>query len=106
MGGFELRKWLSNEPEILRSIPSEHLASQPSRLFEKESHFAILEMRWQPFLDSFQCNTLYTIPSVENTAAVLTKRMVASKIVQLFDRLGLLGPVIITEESSCKTSGP
>ena len=91
VGGFELRKWLANDPDIIRTIPEQDLAAEAALLFEEESRFSILGMSWQPNLDNFQF-----IPSVENTPAVWTKRKVASKIAQLFDPLGLLGPVIVS----------
>lgn len=39
-GGFELRKWLSNEPEIFSQLPKEYVTVDPAAIFEASAVFS------------------------------------------------------------------
>ena len=90
-GGFELRKWLSNEPEVLRQIPKDHLATDPSTIFEASTSFAALGLSWQAKDDTFAFNLNYS--PIEG---ILKKRSVLSKVAQIFDPVGWLAPVTVS----------
>ncbi|XP_062538321.1 uncharacterized protein LOC134206605 [Armigeres subalbatus] len=75
-GGFMLRKWASNEPAVLEGIPEEDKA-----------------LRQSPTADVLRYNV--KLPQSEPTEK-LTKRLALSYIAQLFDPLGLVGPVVTT----------
>lgn len=85
-GGFELRKWSSNHPELLRKIPVSEC--HPSSLsFDKhESGIKILGLKWNPALDTFA----YEVSSSNRSC---TKRNILSDLARIFDPLGFLAPV-------------
>ncbi|XP_071053596.1 uncharacterized protein [Onthophagus taurus] len=90
-GGFNLHKWISNDPEILRDVQG----TQSTELSEvldlgKNENTRTLGLLWDPTKDCFR----YKMK--ENSTSHITKRTVLSKIAQIFDPLGLLSPVIIT----------
>ncbi|XP_011878479.1 PREDICTED: uncharacterized protein LOC105567860 [Vollenhovia emeryi] len=87
-GGFPLRKWAANCPEILAGIPLEHRASKEPHLWEHEIH-STLGLRWHPSDDAFA----FTIQP--RTVSSYTKRSVLAETARLFDPLGWLSPVII-----------
>ncbi|XP_055589710.1 uncharacterized protein LOC129741920 [Uranotaenia lowii] len=88
--GFELRKWASNSPAVLASIPE---ALRDDRLFldlDSSPSIKTLGLIWQPKSDSFHFKSPDLIQSQQ-----LTKRIVVSEMAQLFDPLGILGPVVV-----------
>lgn len=91
MGGFELRKWLSNEKSLLTSLSPDLLAAEPSSLFNDGSSFVNVGSQWWPANDSFQFNI-----TNEKAPNKWTKRLIASEVAKLFDPLGLLEPATIT----------
>ncbi|XP_058827429.1 uncharacterized protein LOC131687365 [Topomyia yanbarensis] len=88
---FSLRKWNSNNRELLLNVP-EHLRDDRSilELDSSSSTIKTLGLVWEPSTDRFR----FTTP-VWSSAAVITKRTVLSDVSRLFDPLGLVGPVII-----------
>lgn len=88
-GGFNLRKWASNDNRLIESLPSDiinvDLFNDPVKTVKT------LGIQWNSQLDSLS----YTIKSEFETQEKITKRTVLSKIAQLFDPIGLLGPVIV-----------
>lgn len=87
--GFELRKWCSNNKELLEIIPNEHVETHLPCSIEEKGAIKTLGLLWQPIDDQFQ----FTITC--NNTHSLTKRDVLSSIARIFDPLGLLGPVVI-----------
>lgn len=89
-GGFILRKWASNSPELLAEIdPSNHGLAFEKTLQEGDG-IKLLGMFWCPSSDSFQFRiSMLDIPAP-------TKRLVLSVIARIFDPLGLVSPVIVT----------
>ncbi|CAK9834523.1 hypothetical protein ANTRET_LOCUS11040 [Anthophora retusa] len=88
LGGFNLRQWLSNEPELLKELKN----SSTSQLvcLEANETKKVLGIQWDPHADAISYNVK---PFAEQKA--ISKRTILSEIAQLFDPLGLLGPVII-----------
>ncbi|GFY13307.1 DUF1758 domain-containing protein [Trichonephila clavipes] len=84
-GGFELHKWVSNSPELLKDL------SESSYVFDKEFHDApvnTLGMLWDPKVD---CLT-YKVKIRDKVS--FSKRDVLSEIAKLYDPLGLIGPIV------------
>lgn len=87
---FELSKWSANHLQLLSG-----LSLPPSPLdnitIDKESESRILGIQWNPSEDTFK----FTI-KVDTTNSKIIKRTMLAEISQLFDSLGLVGPVILT----------
>ncbi|GFX81266.1 integrase catalytic domain-containing protein [Trichonephila clavipes] len=84
-GGFELHKWVSNSPELLKDL------SASSYVFDKEFQDApvkTLGMLWDPKVDCLTYNV--KISDKVN----FSKRDVLSEIARLYDPLGLIGPIV------------
>ncbi|XP_015121180.1 uncharacterized protein LOC107043968 [Diachasma alloeum] len=86
-GGFPLAKWHSNSPSLLRSLNPEGVSQDHKPL--EDSTTKILGLKWDPNTDQFK----FSIHLPANSK--VTKRNMLSEIAQLFDRLGLLSPVVI-----------
>lgn len=90
-GGFELRKWASNNPALLNRLPSSHTALDPAVCFGSqsvsESSLKILGLRWNASSDIFFFSI--NIPALN----LCTKRTLLSHLAQIFDPLGILTPV-------------
>nr|XP_034174770.1 uncharacterized protein LOC117601734 [Osmia lignaria] len=88
LGGFNLRQWTSNDVELIQDLElSNHERTLSLDIDETRKALGI---GWNPRTD----NILYTIRATESTPRP-TKRTILSQIAQLFDPLGLLGPVIV-----------
>ncbi|XP_065082284.1 uncharacterized protein LOC135704729 [Ochlerotatus camptorhynchus] len=92
-GGFQLRKWASNEDAVLEDVPPENRALQPSVDLQPDQCIKTLGLHWEPASDVFRYRIELPPPG---TTSSLTKRMALSLIAQLFDPLGLVGPVVTT----------
>ncbi|XP_026323275.1 uncharacterized protein LOC113232713, partial [Hyposmocoma kahamanoa] len=90
-GGFNLRKWNSNEPTILKNLQDDQRCNKTTINFtpEQTSNTKTLGMRWNPAADTFTYN--WNIPAKEN----LTKRNLLAQISKLYDPLGWLSPTTI-----------
>lgn len=86
-GGFELRKWSSNHPELLKHIPPEHCEQALYFRTEEQPTYSLLGLKWTPNEDYFS----YIIQSPESS--VPTKRLVLSMISRIYDPVGMLTPV-------------
>lgn len=92
-GGFQLRKWASNEEAVLEDLATENRALQTSVDLDRNQTIKSLGLHWEPGSD--QLKYKIQIPS-ESSTQQLTKRIALSQIARLFDPLGLLGPVVIS----------
>lgn len=89
LGGFELRKWSSNNQEFLSTIPSEsHQSLVSISLDDNEASFKVLGLRWCPQYDIFS----YEIKLLNSKC---TKRSILSELARIYDPLGFLAPVMI-----------
>ncbi|RVE40681.1 hypothetical protein evm_014670 [Chilo suppressalis] len=88
--GYELRKWSTNNPQLLKDLPEEH-CEQPKQFdaADPRSFIKVLGIQWEPLSDtmSYRLN----IPSEKE----VTKRSVLSTIARLYDPCGYCTPVII-----------
>ncbi|XP_052871162.1 uncharacterized protein LOC128276742, partial [Anopheles cruzii] len=89
--GMPLRKWASNEAEVLRHVPQEHREA-PVKIGDREA-VRMLGLSWCPTDDTFQ---LVIHEDVLQFAEQLTKRNLIAKISKLYDPVGILQPVTIT----------
>lgn len=90
---FILRKWISNNSQVLAGLPFSNISNSTLKLGQNES-CKTLGIEWVTHLDilkykSLECNI--------NTQ-LITKRSILSTIAQIFDPLGLLSPIIIVSK--------
>ncbi|XP_011884088.1 PREDICTED: uncharacterized protein LOC105571229 [Vollenhovia emeryi] len=88
-GQFQLRKWRSNEARILQNL-AEGSKTDELLILDKEEAVKTLGLLWNAAEDCLQYHV--EIETTETT----TKRIVLSKISQIFDPLGLITPLLIT----------
>ncbi|XP_058816819.1 uncharacterized protein LOC131680116 [Topomyia yanbarensis] len=96
--GFVLRKWASNDPSVLSSIPPELWESAPELEIDRSAAVKTLGLLWFSKSDTFK----FKIPVMQELD-VVTKRVVVSKMASLFDHLGLLGPVVVNAKMFVQT---
>ncbi|KAH8329704.1 hypothetical protein KR059_002239 [Drosophila kikkawai] len=89
---MELRKWSSNEESLLQWIPPEHQCSRTPLNWDTADPIKALGMYWLPNKDCFKFQVNFEIPPS------FTKRTILSSIARLFDPLGLIAPVIISDK--------
>lgn len=85
-GGFELRKWCSNDTRLLVDFPASYLFNENVLNFESDSTLKILGLQWNHSSDVFQF-------SVSPVGKGCTKRSLLSNLAKIFDPLGILSPV-------------
>lgn len=90
MGGFELHKWTSNVHEIGNSVEEQNAQVEKILFLGDGNPIRTLGLIWDPKVDQFKLS----IPD-EFVSKVNSKREVLSCISQIFDPLGLIGPVTI-----------
>ncbi|XP_062558115.1 uncharacterized protein LOC134222992 [Armigeres subalbatus] len=88
--GFLLRKWASNCSVILNSIPEDLKETASELELDRSPAVKTLGLLWFPQRDAFK----FKVPVLSEISSI-TKRTVVSEMSQLFDPLGLLGPVIV-----------
>ncbi|UYV80746.1 hypothetical protein LAZ67_19001587 [Cordylochernes scorpioides] len=86
-GGFELRKWTSNVPDVLSLLPN-HLRSTNTNIgFEESKEFVnVLGLQWQPRTNGFTFNGI-ALPLYS-----MTKRGILSQFAKIIDPLGWISP--------------
>lgn len=89
-GGFNLRKWISNDSTILENVPKHQLGQQKLVNFAQQDNHKTLGLKWDPIEDAFILGW-----KVEDKRNRLTKRSLLSDISSLYDPLGWLSPVVI-----------
>ncbi|XP_049300532.1 uncharacterized protein LOC125774298 [Anopheles funestus] len=87
--GFSLRKWASNDSRVLENIKDEDLASPKGLEFLQDNPITTLGLVWKPQNDTFCYNIKNNPVPIANT-----KRQLLSSVAQIFDPLGLIGPVV------------
>lgn len=84
--GFPLRKWMSNNEELMERIPE----NQKEGAASEDGCISTLGLRWHHSCDklSFKANT-------KDSSSKITKRAILSQITAIYDPLGLLAPITI-----------
>ena len=90
-GGFELRKWASNSPDLLKRIPPEHREGKIDFLLNMDESIKTLGLFWNPITDQFSYKINFPLE-----LQTYTKRIVLAIIARLFDPLGWLNPLLVT----------
>lgn len=93
-GGFELRKWSSNNPLLLQSIPEDHKEKPIGFRAPEQPVHSVLGLKWIPNEDVFS----YSV-GTQNIKETPTKRIVLSVISQIYDPSGWLTPVTFWSKS-------
>ncbi|XP_076387400.1 uncharacterized protein LOC143264382 [Megachile rotundata] len=88
-GGFNLRQWASNDIRLLAELESD--TQRTSLCLDFTESRKTLGIHWNPLDDRIS----YKFKQLPTEDSQLSKRILLSQIAQLFDPLGLLGPVII-----------
>lgn len=83
-GCFELRKWSSNEPQVLADLPPDELES-PLVFSIEDSGVKILGLYWDPKQDVFS----YFVRPFDDR---FTKRTLLSYIAKIYDPMGFITP--------------
>lgn len=91
--GFELRKWLCNNREVLRHFEVNKGQDFSILHIGEDEQNKTLGVYWNSHKDLMQ----YVINNITPKDKV-TKRVILSNICQIFDPLGLLGPIIIVSK--------
>lgn len=86
--GFQLRKWVSNSPELLQSIPIDE--QEKTVTLNADASSKTLGIIWKPVNDTLN----FKLKLPEDTS-IISKRKILSEVSQLFDPLGFLAPTII-----------
>uniref|UniRef100_A0A1B6KZV2 Integrase catalytic domain-containing protein n=1 Tax=Graphocephala atropunctata TaxID=36148 RepID=A0A1B6KZV2_9HEMI len=89
LGGFELRKWVSNCPNLLQDLPPAHQESPVFLQPSSDPLFSILGIHWSPVTDCFKYDFNFSCDAP-------TKRQVLSLIARIYDPCGFLSPCIMT----------
>ncbi|XP_063915471.1 uncharacterized protein LOC135131590 [Zophobas morio] len=89
-GGFELRKWASNAPESLPNLNTKPKQNSIINLDNDNNLTKTLGLFWDSKNDWLK----YEVQTV-NVKSRITKRVILSTIAQIFDPLGIIGPVML-----------
>ena len=109
-GGFNLRKWKTNDPELRDKISSRETSKtsrEVSRLEDEETYAKskleslggmrgekVLGLAWNCENDTLHFNFAHVIEKARNLE--VTKRNVLSLLASLFDPLGIISPVTVS----------
>ncbi|CAI6364646.1 unnamed protein product [Macrosiphum euphorbiae] len=85
-GGFELKKWASNCPQVLQDIPKDDQVVDLSFDPKDDCSIKILGLHWDPATDMFSYHS-------DPCGSRPTKRLVLSAIAKIYDPLGALAPI-------------
>ncbi|XP_050495535.1 uncharacterized protein LOC126876672 [Bombus huntii] len=88
LAGLNIRKWASNDRELLRGLPETDINDK--LLLGESQTFKTLGVVWNSFDDSI----LYSVKTNDADSRI-TKRTISSEIAKIYDPLGLLAPVIV-----------
>ncbi|XP_055714261.1 uncharacterized protein LOC129808509 [Phlebotomus papatasi] len=88
-GGFKLKKWTSNSPEVLKQIPEDGQEYSSTLNLDLEGNVKTLGLYWNPTTDAFR----FTGSEV---SSAVTKRSILSDMARIYDPLGFLSPIVIT----------
>lgn len=92
VAGFTLRSWSSNKVEILKDVPRDLRATEPTQLGGAGPEHKILGLCWNSKEDELGFNTaMHRVPNeVRSQSRAPTKREALSAVMSIYDPLGLL----------------
>ena len=88
-----MRKWASNHPTLLDTIPTELQQTQRTLSLDKEDGVTTHGLLWNPTTDQLQVKNTIQVQLTDSTAS--KKRRVLATTASIFDPLGLLSPAVI-----------
>lgn len=86
--GFDLRKWKSNNQEVLDALGSEEQDSESEMVFSEDCQTSVLGVKWL-----FQKDQFTFVVKTPSLNGPLTKRKIVSCVAQLYDPDGYISPV-------------
>ncbi|XP_036340975.1 uncharacterized protein LOC118750362 [Rhagoletis pomonella] len=89
--GFNLRKWSTNSPQFIDSIPTQDRESSTETVINDTQTVKTLGLLWNTTKDCFKFSV-----ALEAMPHVVTKRAVLSDICNIFDSIGCLAPVVVS----------
>lgn len=93
LGGFQLRKWVSNNEQLLSDLPRQDCLTGAVSLDNSEpSTLKVLGLKWDPVIDAF-------FFEIKPSDRPCTKRSILSELARVFDPLGFLSPITIQIKS-------
>lgn len=87
--GFNLRKWMSNDPNVIKPDSSDIKVDSMFHIKSSEEP-KTLGVLWEPRSDTLRYAFNFCV-----SAEFVTKRTVLSGLAQLFDPLGLISPCVV-----------
>lgn len=87
--GFDLRQWNSNNQTLLNLISNSKNTKMSEYVLKDPQNNKTLGLIWNPDTDKFK------IVTNNRHSTLFTKRIILSIVGQIFDVLGLIGPVIL-----------
>lgn len=94
-GGFQLRKWSTNNATLHQAIPQSLRETQHSLEISTSEIVKTLGILWSPTSDQFQIVSGASHTATTNSKQQCTKRIALSTTASIFDPLGLISPVVI-----------
>lgn len=95
-GGCNLRKWITNSPELLKEIPEEYREKSITLNFDRDNVVKTLGIQWNTTGDSFSFKVSIDV------ARCISKRTILSETARLYDPLGWLTPCTVVAKSLFK----
>lgn len=89
-GGFQLKKWSSNNAEFMRSIKPSERSSNVHLDLNIDGTTKALGIAWNLRTDKFEYNS-----STHSESMNITKRSILSDIQKLYDPLGWIAPLLV-----------
>jgi len=87
-GKFNLKKWANNCDAILKCVPVEDQATEPTFTPTSDAALKVLGVHWDPITDVFGYHS-------KTDEMSITKRFVLPTIARLYDPIGAIGPVLL-----------
>ncbi|KAL7296586.1 hypothetical protein TKK_0010015 [Trichogramma kaykai] len=91
-GGFELKKWVSNNPSLLEDLPPGDRLRPTFLQLSIDGPVNELGVAWNPAADQLTFNTDTAPRQIGNA---LTKRVALAELARLFDPAGWLAPITV-----------
>ena len=93
-GGFELRKWVTNDRELQQWFDKSLPASEIPQTTSDPSLFKVLGLSWHTDSDTLTIDAKNAI-TFATSSATITKRSVLQISARVYDPLGLIAPFLI-----------